>query len=77
MCIRDRPVSVELFAADGLVFQQDSGVAIAGSCTRKDPQKPGSYTHLTLTTSDLGENSVGAGSLKKKTTIHTLATKTS
>ena len=35
----ERPVSVELFAADGLVFQQDSGVAIAGSCTRKDPQK--------------------------------------
>ncbi|MBK7218264.1 MAG: CotH kinase family protein [Candidatus Promineofilum sp.] len=35
----ERPVSVELFEADGLVFQQDSGVAIAGSCTRKDPQK--------------------------------------
>ena len=35
----ERPVSVELFEGDGRVFQQDSGVAIAGSCTRKDPQK--------------------------------------
>ena len=35
----ERPVSVELYKADGRVFQQDGGVAIAGSCTRKDPQK--------------------------------------
>ena len=35
----ERPVSVELFEADGRVLQQDGGVAIAGSCTRKDPQK--------------------------------------
>jgi hypothetical protein len=35
----ERPVSVELYEAGGLVFQQDGGVAIAGSCTRKDPQK--------------------------------------
>jgi len=35
----ERPVSVELYDENGLVLQQDGGVAIAGSCTRKDPQK--------------------------------------
>jgi len=36
----ERPVSVEFYEADGdLLFQQDGGVMIAGSCTRKDPQK--------------------------------------
>lgn len=36
----ERPVSVEIYDAGGaLLLQQDGGVAIAGSCTRKDPQK--------------------------------------
>lgn len=36
----ERPVSVEIYEAGGsLLLQQDGGVAIAGSCTRKDPQK--------------------------------------
>ncbi|HQF69853.1 MAG TPA: CotH kinase family protein [Promineifilum sp.] len=36
----ERPVSVEIYDAGGaLLLRQDGGVAIAGSCTRKDPQK--------------------------------------
>ena len=36
----ERPLSVEVYAAGGdLLLQQDGGVAIAGSCTRKNPQK--------------------------------------
>ncbi len=36
----ERPVSVEIYDAGGdLLLQQDGGVAIAGSCTRRDPQK--------------------------------------
>jgi hypothetical protein len=36
----ERPLSVEIYAAGGdLLLKQDGGVAIAGSCTRKNPQK--------------------------------------
>ncbi len=36
----ERPLSVEVYAAGGdLLLKQDGGVAIAGSCTRKNPQK--------------------------------------
>ena len=36
----ERPVSVEIYDAGGArLLQQDGGVAIAGSCTRRDPQK--------------------------------------